>query len=397
MKSRADRSTQLLVVGAGPVGLLAALCATRAGIDVMVLDQMERGFGHGHATILHPSTVRLLEGLGLERELATQGKTVKSIRLHANGAPLVELKLSSPALTLPQELLEDALCQALRRAGVVVHTPIAASVVQQDDSGVRVGVVRRELVTLGSPADYSEWQPVESFVVNARYAIGADGYESRVRSALGIDIGSLGPTESFAMFECATNATLNSCLDIGIAEDLFSCTLPLAHERVRLGFQIANALDAAPDAQRLSELAPERAPWFPQDSCATVEWGAVTHFERRLVRRFGQGRVWLAGDAAHVTNPFGAHSMNIGLTEAANLVERIDTCLRHDGGTDSLRDYGLSCQHEWCKLFGYHVKFELLPHAPAWLATCARRIVPVLPVSGSDRKELLAQLGLAIN
>ena len=227
--------------------------------------------------------------------------------------------------------------------------------------------------------------------------IGADGYESRVRSALGIDVVSLGPTESFAMFECATNATLGTSMDIGYGDGLFSASLPLAHDHVRLGFQIASELDAPPDVARLRELAPERAPWFPCESCASVDWGAVTHFERRLVRRFGQGRVWLAGDAAHVTNPFGAQSMNIGLTEAANLVERIDACLRRDGGTDSLRDYGLSCQHEWYKLFGYHVKYELLPHAPAWLASCARRIVPVLPVSGADRKAVLGQLGLAIN
>ncbi len=397
MKSRADRSTQLLVVGAGPVGLVAALCATRAGIDVMVVDQVERGFGRGHATILHPSSVRLLEGLGLDGELTAQGKKVSSIRLHADGAPFVELRLPSPALALPQDRLEDALCQALRRAGVVVQSPIEASLVQQDASGVRARAVRRELVTLGSPADYSEWQAVESFTVKARYAIGADGYESGVRSSLGIDVGSLGPTESFAMFECATTTSLDGSIDIGLTDGLFSTTLPLAHERVRLGFQIASELDAPPDARRLLELAPERAPWFPSDSCATVEWGAVTHFERRLVRRFGQNRVWLAGDAAHVTNPFGAHSMNIGLTEAANLVERIETCLRGDGGTDALRDYGISCQREWYKLFGYHVQFELLPHAPDWLASCARRIVPVLPVSGSDRKQLLAELGLAIN
>ncbi|HEV8548792.1 MAG TPA: NAD(P)/FAD-dependent oxidoreductase [Polyangiaceae bacterium] len=397
MKSRADKSTQLLVVGAGPVGLLAALCASRAGIDVTILDQVERGFGRGHATILHPSTVRLLDELGLSGELTAKGKAVTSVAVHANGDPPSLLELPSPALAVPQAILEDTLCRALQRAGVPICAPVEASMLQQDGAEVRVRALRRELVTLGSPADYSEWQPVESFVVKARYAIGADGYESRVRSALGIDTASLGPTESFAMFECGTDAVLDGRMDIGFKDDLVSSSLPLANGRVRVGFQVVTELDAPADAARLGALAPEGAPWLPSGALSSVDWGTVTHFERRLVRRFGQGRVWLAGDAAHVTNPFGAQSMNIGLSEAVNLVERVAECLRRDGGTDSLRDYGLSCQREWYKLFGYHVKFELLPHAPNWLAKQARRIAPLLPVSGPDRSQLLAGLGLSID
>jgi 2-polyprenyl-6-methoxyphenol hydroxylase-like FAD-dependent oxidoreductase len=397
MKTPSSRSTQLLVVGAGPVGLFAALCASRAGIDVTVLDRFERGFSRGYATILHPSTVRLLLEHGLAATVSAKGKLVSSIGFHAGDAPRFDLELSSPALALPQGLLEETLLHALEQAGVEVCSPIEASSIQQDDSGVQVRAVRRELVTRGSPAEQSEWQPVESFVISARYVIGADGYESRVRSALGIDLASLGPSESFAMFECGTDARLADRMDIGFVEGLVSSSLPLAEGRARLGFQIASDLDAAPDAARLRGLASERIPWFPRERFAAVEWGAVTHFERRLVRRYGQGRVWLAGDAAHVTNPFGAQSMNIGLSEAADLIERIDVCVRQGGGTDSLRDYGLSCQREWYKLFGYHVKFELLPHAPPWLASSARRVAPLLPASGADRKELLGQLGLSID
>jgi 2-polyprenyl-6-methoxyphenol hydroxylase-like FAD-dependent oxidoreductase len=298
---------------------------------------------------------------------------------------------------LPQGLLEDALHQAVRGAGVSLLTPVEASVIQQEDNEVRVRAVRRELVTLGSPAEYSEWQPIESFVIKARYVIGADGYESRVRAALGIDVAAIGPTESFAMFEGPTSTTLEPRLDLGYAGQLFSNTLTVAPNRARLGFQIATGLDATADMARLRELSPERAPWFHYAACTGVDWGAVTHFERRLVRRFGHGRVWLAGDAAHVTNPFGAQSMNIGLSEAAALVDRIHAGSRRGDATDSLRDYGLCCQREWYRLFGYHVKFELLPHAPEWLGSCARKLLPVLPVSGADLNAVLQELGLVLD
>ncbi len=396
MKHRADETTQLLVVGAGPVGLLAALRAARAGIEVTILDQCERGFGRGYATILHPSTLRLLATLGLERELARRGKMVTSVGIHADGASPTRLQLPSPALALAQGIFEDILCKALRRHGVMVRAPVEASTLEQDGTEVRVRATRRELVTLGSPAEYSEWQPVEEFVVKARFVIGADGYDSRVRSALAIESASLGPTESFALFECATDAALEDRMDIGFVDGLVSSSLPLGNGQVRLGFQVVTELDFAADAARLRGLAPERLPWLPHESFGNVDWGAVTHFERRLVRRFGHGRVWLAGDAAHVTSPMGAQSMNMGLNEAANLVERIGDCLRGSARTDSLQEYGQSFRREWYKLFGYHVTFELLPHAPPWLAGNARGIAPVLPASGRDRRELLSQLGLAI-
>jgi len=395
MTKHGDRSVQLLVVGAGPVGLFAGLCAAREGLAVELIDQTFRGFGRGYATLLHPSSVRLLDEVGVLKELQKVGREVHGVGINADGAPRVHLTLPSPALSVPQSALEEALLTALRDAGVDVSAPCEATTIQQDASKVRLRVVRKELVTLGSPADYSEWQAVDSSLVTADYVIGADGYESRVRAALGIDVATLGATETFAMFETPAHAETSADVEIGFAGELASAVVPLPNSRARLGFQLRSGLDLEPDEKRLHELMTERAPWF-HDGMHRVDWSSVIHFERRLVRRFGSGRVWLAGDAAHVTSPFGAQSMNIGFSEAHDFVQRIAACLRGHTVPAALGDYGAVREREWHKLLGVNAKFDLLAHAPPWLAARARRIASVLPASGADLRDLLRQLGLAV-
>ena len=121
------------------------------------------------------------------------------------------------------------------------------------------------------------------------------------------------------------------------------------------------------------------------------------HFERRLARSFGSGRVWLAGDAAHVTSPFGGQSMNGGLFEVHDLTSRIAACSNGQCGTDDLEHYGRAGRREWHKLLGVNVTFNLLPHAGAWLAPHARRILPALPASGRDLDRRHADLGLCVH
>jgi 2-polyprenyl-6-methoxyphenol hydroxylase-like FAD-dependent oxidoreductase len=396
MNAPVQASVDLLVVGAGPVGLFAGLCAARAGIATTIIDHRYRGFGRGYATLLHPSTLGLLREEGVTESVLSTGQPIHGVGLRVEGSERTRLALPSPAVALGQSVLEEALLAALRTTNVRILAPCEGSAIRQDASGVDVRVVRRELVTLGSPADYSDWQPVESYTLRAGFVIGADGYESRVRTSLGIDVAKLGETESFALFEVPTQGPAASDVELAIADSLASAVVPLPGSRARLGFQLASRLDEAPSSARLQELAGTRTPWFAGDT-RTVDWSSTMHFERRLVRRFGHGRVWLAGDAAHVTSPFGAQSMNLGLAEAHELVERVGACLGGRRDTSYLDQYGAERQREWHKLLGYHVKFELAPHAPRWLGDYASRIAPMLPASGADLRRLLEELGLGVS
>jgi 2-polyprenyl-6-methoxyphenol hydroxylase-like FAD-dependent oxidoreductase len=294
-----------------------------------------------------------------------------------------------------QVTLEKVLLAALREAGVEVRAPHQATAIEQRSDRVNVRVVRRDLVTLGSPAHYSEWEPAESAVVGARYVIGADGYDSRVRSALGLECVDIAAPETYAMFELPNKTGARHTGQLGFSDRLGTVMYPLPGGRVRWGFQINVGLDRPADAQRLNELLTERAPKFTNGT-QHVEWGSVIHFERRVVRRFGKGRVWLAGDAAHVTSPLGNQSMNVGLQEAWDLGQRMAESVR---GTKLgvLDQYGMERQREWHKLLGINVSFDLLRHAPPWLAARARDLVPAIPASGSDLEEILDGLGLRLS
>jgi len=396
MTTQGDRQRQLLVVGAGPVGLCAALCAARAGLDVELIDQSFRGFGRGYATLLHPAVVQTFERLGVGDKLRRAGREITGIGVNADGSERMRLELPSPALAVAQGVLEQTLLTALRELDVPLSAPCEASTILQDSSKVAVRVVRRELVTYGSPAEYSDWAAVESSLVRADFVIGADGYDSRVRTALGIDCATLGETESFAMFEVAAHEAASSDIELGFTGGLVSAVIPLPSGRARIGFQLNSGLDLEPDVARLHELVRTRAPWF-QNGQEQVDWGTVIHFERRLVRRFGVERVWLAGDAAHVTSPFGAQSMNLGLLEAEQFVGDIVQCVKHGAPIETVHEHSAERLREWHKLLGYNVRFDLLTNAPTWLPAYARRVAPVMPASGPDLKKVLEQVGLRLS
>jgi len=339
--------------------------------------------------------LRLMAELGLSAQLLEKGKVVDRVELYIDGRHEKTLGLGRPALTIAQSVFEEVLLKALREEDVEIRSPCEATALTRSAAAVQARVVRREFRTLGAPEHDGEWDPVESSLLDAAFVIGADGYQSRVRASLGLETLDVGATETFAMFE-GPRSTVETTMELGFYDGLGSAAFPLPDHRGRWGFQLASAFSAPPDLEHLRALLSERAPWHEQ-APAEVEWSTVTHFERRLARRFGSGRIWLAGDAAHITSPFGGQSMNIGLTEASELVEHMAGCILEGKSLATLEQLAATREREWHKLLGFNVQFDAVASAPAWLREHARRIVPTLPASGSDLQQLLAQLGLNIH
>src|SRR6266498_865944 len=159
-----------------------------------------------------------------------------------------------------------------------------------------------------------------------------------------------------------------------------------------------HSYSCAPEAdsqmrRHVQELLKERAPWF-EGTIGEIVWSAEVQFEPGVSRQFGQGRCWLAGDAAHQTGPVGMQSMNVGLREAAELVGNVKKILREHGSSGLLEAYAGERREEWQQLLGTKGEPKPRIQTDPWITSRGARILSCLPASGEHLIELFDQIGL---
>jgi 2-polyprenyl-6-methoxyphenol hydroxylase-like FAD-dependent oxidoreductase len=146
----------------------------------------------------------------------------------------------------------------------------------------------------------------------------------------------------------------------------------------------------------LRQMIGARAPWFAKEF-GPVHWTTSVTFQPGYTRHFGQGRVWLVGDAAHSTSPLGVQSMNIGFREAHGLVRRLSRILHHEGPDKLLEYYDDDRAREWRMMLGIKDRLAIRESAPAWARKFGFRLLRSLPASGNDLNRLLDQVGLRLS
>ncbi len=377
--------TQVLIVGAGPVGLLAALCLARRDIDVVVADQQGPAEAKSFAVVLHPRTVALLGDLEITAPLLWQGQSLKRVAIYTEGQrrALLEVPVSSAlaegGLTLPQNVLRSALEDALRARGVEVKYQHRLSLLESD-----TGEVRGTFSTANSSAQH---------VVKAEFVIGADGHDSSVRSMLGIPLLARHAAETYAFFDVPRSATAGRDVEL-VFDHACSGVFPLRGDASRYTFELKDAPPPRLDASALRTLLRARMPWHAID-IQNVEWAGVRKFQRASVDRFGVGRVWLAGDAAHTANPLGSQSLNVGMREARDLANRLAEC-PHGAQVERLQTgYDVQRNLEWRRLMALDPP-SLGGQVPVWARPHVQRLLTCLPASGDDLDEMLAKVGVTL-
>ena len=409
------RKTEVLVVGAGPVGLLAALALAEEGVAVEVIEEQADTAGHSYALALHPASIEILERLELRDAAIAVGRRIPTLAIYEGAKRLAELTIGDaqhPLLALPQSGLETFLSERLAQKGVRVLWSHRLARLEPGRNGVTAIVHRLERESTGYSVARSGWVVDREFRYDADYVLGADGHGSLVRRILDIPFDETSRSQVYAVIECAARQSVAEEMRLLLGEGAVDAFWPLPSGRVRFSLavdapevsaeerfksrlvsRVGERFYHSLDDGTMRRMVAARAPWFDLDP-DSLGWTIEVRFERRLAASFGRDRAWLAGDAAHLTGPAGMQSMNAGLREAFDLTSRLAAVLRRRKPASVLEDYGRERLREWRFLLGQAGGLESLPATPAFAAKHAARLLAGLPGTDEGIDRIAAQLGL---
>ena len=413
-----EEQKEVMVVGAGPVGLWTALLLAEAGIGVTIIDREERTTARSYACALHPRTLKSLHRLGLAQELLGHGRQIGRVAFYDGEQRRGEIKLSDAGgqfpflLILPQDKLESTLEQALRNKGVSVQWNHRFDVVQEEIDSVEVIVEELGGTSVGYIVPHWETIVKRRWPVWTRFLIGADGHNSLVRQRLGIDYERVSGPEFFAAYEFESDDHGEDEVRVVLDETTTNVLWPLPQNRFRWTFQLLHSEIAAefPDKERravrvaqqnvderirhyVQKVAKHRAPWFSA-KVNEIAWCTEVSFEHRLAKAFGRNRCWLVGDAAHQTGPVGVQSMNSGFAEVEVLAAALKQVLPGNAPMSVLDDYSQSSKHLWRRLLGLTGGLKPRQETDPWMKQRHARLLPCLPGLNGDLEGLAKQLKL---
>ena len=326
------KPAQVLIVGAGPTGLVLALWLTRLGVQVRIIDRLAEPATTSRALAVQARTLEFYRQIALADRLIERGCTVSAANLWVAGRHVAHLVLGemgagiSPypyAFIFPQDEHERLLIDCLAEAGVSVEREVEFVSLEEHDDRI---VARLEHAD-GRLDSYE-----------AAFVAGCDGAHSRVRETL--SIGFAGGTYEHVFYVAdvdARGAVMNGEIHVALDRTDFLAVFPLTDShRVRLVGTVRD--EAAERRENLTwqAVATRVIEWLHVD-IERVNWFSTYHVHHRVADRFRSGRAFLLGDAAHIHSPVGGQGMNTGIGDAVNLGWKLASVL-HRRASDRILD-----------------------------------------------------------
>lgn len=313
--------TKILIVGAGPAGLTLALDLARRGIPFRLIDAAETPFAGSRGKGIQPRTLEIMEDLGVIDAILAAGGPYPKLRIHFGPLSLRAGSLGAsrqptesvpyPNLWMvPQSRTESIMRERLCSLGAQIEFGKALTTFWQNECGVEATLSTGE-------------------TVRADFLVGCDGGHSTVRKALGLNLEGEAIDQQPMLVADVEVEGLDRrdwhIWPLARGSPVALCPLPgtplfqLTAKAERIGPDIESAVHRATGHRIVG-----------------VSWSSIYRPAVRMVNRFRVGRVFLAGDAAHVHPPTGGQGLNTGVQDAYNLGWKLAYVLR--GGPNSLLD-----------------------------------------------------------
>jgi len=322
---------QVLVVGAGPTGLVLALWLTKLGVRVRIIDETLAPGTTSRALAVQARTLELYRQLDLADTIVARGHKVPAVNLWAKGECAARLPFEAigEGLTaysfleiFPQDEHEKLLIARLRELGVTVERETELL----NFSDERGCIVARLKTPQGDER------------CEVRYIAGCDGARSLVRETLKTGFPGGTYRQLFYVADIrGSGPAFNGELHVDLDEADFLAVFPLAGEgRARLIGTVRDERAEHPEALRFEDVS-ARAIENMKVHVETVNWFSTYHVHHRVTGRFRKGHALLLGDAAHIHSPVGGQGMNTGIGDAINLAWKLAAVLANRA-PDSLLD-----------------------------------------------------------
>lgn len=313
----------VLIAGAGPVGLVMAAELRRFGVPVRIIEKEMNSPAQSRALFLWTRTLELLARGGATAALVAAGEKLNSSNIYSGKKLIGQIDFGGIdseypyALLLPQSRTEEILTQHLTSLGTTVERGVELTGFSGDETGVTA--------TLRHPNGKNE-------AVRAAYLIGCDGGGSFVRKGLGITSATAPHQSSWylADVELPEGSFSRTALSSFWHEDGFMAVFPIPEGRYRIianaGRNAADFIPGTPPLEKIQKIMDERGPGGV--TATNPVWLYAFYVQEYNVASYRAGRVFLAGDAAHVHNPVGAQGLNMGIHDACNLAWKLALAYR---------------------------------------------------------------------
>jgi 2-polyprenyl-6-methoxyphenol hydroxylase-like FAD-dependent oxidoreductase len=324
--------SDVLIVGAGPTGLVLALWLTKLGVKVRVIDKTAEPGTTSRALAVQARTLELYRQLDLTEPVVARGHEVPAVNLWVKGEVAARLSFETigsgltpyPFLKIfPQDQHERLLIERLEALGVAVERQTELVSFANEENGVVARLRGLDGHEVGC---------------EAKYIAGCDGARSIVRETIGTGFPGGTYRQIFYVADVeAAGPALNGELHVDLDEADFLGVFPLAgHGQARLIGTVRDERADRADTLTFKDIS-DRAINHLKVQVKKVNWFSTYHVHHRVTQHFRKGRAFLLGDAAHIHSPAGGQGMNTGIGDAINLAWKLAAVVAGRAG-DSLLD-----------------------------------------------------------